>query len=150
MCSSDLLELEVAYRTNDIDSITSGGARLAGATGEMNSLAFMVNGFYDINTGTAFTPYVGLGVGYARVSADGISATGLGFTNGDDDNKFAYQAIAGVAYQLTPEVALTADYRYFATQDPSFRLSSGASVDAEYKTHNVMVGLMLQIGRAHV
>ncbi len=138
------LELEVAYRTNDIDSITSGGARLAGATGEMNSLAFMVNGFYDINTGTAFTPYVGLGVGYARVSADGISATGLGFTNGDDDNKFAYQAIAGVAYQLTPEVALTADYRYFATQDPSFRLSSGASVDAEYKTHNIMVGLMLK------
>ncbi len=138
------LELEVAYRTNEIDSISQGGARLAGATGEMNSLAFMLNGFYDIQTGSAFTPYVGLGLGYARVSADGITTSGGGVTNSDDDNKFAYQAIAGVAYQLTPAVSLTADYRYFATQDPSFRLSNGASVEGEYKTHNVMLGLLLR------
>ncbi|MBM3534579.1 MAG: porin family protein, partial [Alphaproteobacteria bacterium] len=135
------VELEIAHRSNDIDSITSGGARRSGATGEMKSLAAMLNGFFDIDTGTSFTPYVGLGVGYARVSADGITATGLGATNGDDDNVFAYQAMAGISYWFTPSVALTADYRYFATQDPSFRLSNGASVDGEYKTHNVMVGL---------
>ena len=138
------VELEVAYRKNDLDSVTRGGARLGGATGEMSSLALMLNGFYDIDTGTAFTPYLGLGIGYARVSADGLTATGLGATNSDDDNKFAYQAIAGLAYKLTPEVSLTADYRYFATQDPKFRLSNGANVEGEYKTHNVMVGLLLR------
>ena len=138
------LEAEVVHRKNDVDSYTLGGTRLGGAAGEMSSLALMVNGFYDFQTGTAFTPYVGLGVGYARISADGITATGAGVTNSDDDNKFAYQAIAGLAYQLTPEVSLTADYRYFATQDPKFRLSNGSTLESEYKTHNVMVGLMLR------
>lgn len=104
----------------------------------------MVNGFYDFQTGTAFTPYVGLGAGYARVSSNGISATGLGATLDDDDNKFAYQAIAGIAYQITPEVALTADYRYFATQDPKFRASTGTTIETEYKTHNVTLGLLLR------
>jgi len=134
------LEFEVAHRTNDIDTISAGGASLAGATGDMKSLAAMINGFFDIDTGMGFTPYVGLGIGYARVSADGITAAG-GPTNSDEDSKFAYQAIAGLSYWFTPAVALTADYRYFATQDPSFTLSSGASVEGEYKTHNVMVGL---------
>ena len=138
------LEAEVVYRKNDIDTFTVNGARLGGAAGDVSSLALMVNGFYDIQTGTAFTPYVGLGVGYARVSTDGITATGAGATISDDDNKFAYQAIAGLAYQLTPEVSLTADYRYFATQDPKFRVSTGATIETEYKTHNVMVGLMLR------
>ena len=138
------LEAEVVYRKNDVDSYTLGGTRLTGAAGDGSSLALMVNGFYDFNTGTAFTPYVGLGIGYARISADGITATGLGATNSDDDNKFAYQAIAGLAYALTPEVSLTADYRYFATQDPKFRLSNGTTIEGEYKTHNVMVGLMLR------
>ncbi|MBM3508435.1 MAG: porin family protein, partial [Alphaproteobacteria bacterium] len=138
------LEFELAHRTNEIDTISQGGARLAGATGDMKSLAGMINGFFDIATGTNFVPYVGAGLGYARVSADGITATGGGVTNSDDDNVFAYQGIVGASYWFTPEVALTADYRYFATQDPSFRLSNGASVEGEYRTHNVMVGLTIR------
>jgi OOP family OmpA-OmpF porin len=135
------LELEVAYRTNDVDGVTtSAGTRLPGSTGGMNSLAAMVNGLFDFEMGWGLTPYVGLGLGYARVTADGISATGLGGSVDDDDNKFAYQAIAGLSYWFSPAVALTADYRYFATQDPKFGVSGG-SVETEYKTHNVMVGL---------
>jgi outer membrane protein OmpA-like peptidoglycan-associated protein len=135
------LELEIVHRTNEIDSINQGSTRLSGATGDMKSLAAMINGFFDIATGTSFVPYVGAGIGYARVSADGIRTNASTVTNSDDDNVFAYQAIAGISYWFTPDVALTADYRYFATQDPSFRLSNGASVEGEYKTHNVMVGL---------
>lgn len=138
------LEAEVVHRKNDVDNFTSNGTRLTGATGDASTLALMVNGFYDFQTGTAFTPYVGLGAGYARVSSNGISATGLGATLDDDDNKFAYQAIAGIAYQITPEVALTADYRYFATQDPKFRASTGTTIETEYKTHNVTLGLLLR------
>jgi OOP family OmpA-OmpF porin len=137
------LELEVAYRNNDVDSVALGGARLSGAGGSMNSLAVMLNGFFDIQTGTNFVPYIGAGVGYARVTADGITASGLGGSIDEDDSQFAYQGIVGVSYWFSPEVALTVDYRYFATQDPSFR-EGGTSLDTEYKTHNVMAGLTLR------
>jgi len=137
------LELEVAYRDNDVDSVTFAGGRLPGATGSMNSLSAMVNGYFDIETGTNFVPYIGAGIGYSRVTANGITATGLGGTVDEDDSKFAYQGIVGVSYWFSPELALTADYRYFATQDPKFRVGS-STVETEYKTHNVMVGLTLR------
>ena len=138
------LEGEIAYRKNDVDKYTRSGTALGGAAGDVSSLAFMVNALYDIDTGTALTPYIGGGLGIARVSANGVTATGLGFTNSDDDNKFAYQGIVGLSYQLNEAVALTADYRYFATENPKFRLSNGTSASGEYKTHNVFVGLTLR------
>ena len=60
--------------------------------------------------------------------------------------RFAYQAIAGVSYALTERVSLGIEYRYFATTDPSYSDNPGGGgtsrVDAEYKTHNVLVNLI--------
>ena len=54
---------------------------------------------------------------------------------------FAYQLILGVSFASVETLSvetLSVDlqYRYFATDDPEFD-----GVDAEYSTHNFMIGL---------
>jgi outer membrane protein OmpA-like peptidoglycan-associated protein len=134
------LEGEVVYRNNDIDTMSAGGARLSGVSGSANSLAVMLNAYYDIELGWPVVPYVGAGIGWAQINSK-ARATGLGFTIDDDDSKLAYQLIAGASWWLNPSLALTLDYRYFATDDPSFSTSTGSSFSSEYKTHNVALGL---------
>jgi opacity protein-like surface antigen len=82
------------------DDVTSTGINLLG------------NLWYDIETGSGFTPYVGggLGVGYneltSDVSDDKYSATGL-----------VYQLGAGVKVAMTDSLALDLGYRYKVMPD---------------------------------
>jgi opacity protein-like surface antigen len=60
------------------------------------------NLYFDVATGSSFTPYVGAGLGY-------------GWTNlspGADDDGFAYALMAGVAVDLTESIVLDAGYRF--------------------------------------
>jgi len=139
-------ELEFAWRWNNpVDSTESALPALTGiSTGKASSWAVMGNLLYDINTGTGFTPYIGVGAGIAQVRMD------LGGFD-DRDYVFAYQGIAGVAYNITNNLALTLDYRYFATLDPKFDLGgpgalAGSTVEAEYRNHTVMAGLRYSFG----
>ncbi len=131
------MELELGFFSNDVDSVT--GA--ANASGDVDTLKLMGNVLYDFrNTGLPITPYLGLGLGGARVSADGIDP----FSNtriDDSDTAFAYQAIAGASYKLNDRVDLTLDYRFLNVPDVDLRTDAGTGVDAEYATHAVMFGL---------
>ncbi|WP_029008542.1 OmpA family protein [Azospirillum halopraeferens] len=131
-------ELEFNWRwSNDIDKVNGISPGAFGVDGDISSLAFMGNVLYDIETGTGFTPYIGVGAGIARVKLDLDSPAG---SFKDHDWTFAYQGIAGVAYNFTNNLALTADYRYFATLDPKFS-DAGTTIEGEYRNHTVMVGL---------
>jgi len=105
----------------------------------------MLNLLYDIGTGTAFTPYLGLGAGWAFLDAGGVRSLNGNRTVNGSDNKFAYQGIAGVAYGLSDQLKLTLDYRYFATLDPKYSAKTQAgvstSVDSEYSAHSLLLGL---------
>ncbi len=132
-------ELEFAWRwRNTIKNTESGTPALRGLGGKTSSIAFMGNGLYDIKTGTAFTPYIGLGAGVAQVrqSLNGAS---------DKDWVFAYQGIVGASYAVSDAVAVTLDYRYFATLDPSFTLGPVTS-KGEYRNHTVLAGLRYSFG----
>jgi OOP family OmpA-OmpF porin len=137
------LELEMGYRDNDVDGLSG----QTGASGSVNVLSGMLNLLYDIPTGTAFTPYLGVGGGYARVKAEGLGPVAAGpVTVDDSDDVFAYQGIIGVAYGLTQNLKLGLDYRYFATQDPEFGASNGTTVDSEYSAHTVLLALRWEFG----
>ena len=147
------VEGEVAYRRVELDKLkinedgglgaTLGGPSLNGLTtpadGTESALSGMVNLWYDINTGTRFTPYVGGGIGVARISLDKLTVGGVEIAD-DHDHVFAYQLGAGVAYALTPKISLTADYRYFATRDAQLKDISG-DFDSEFRNHSVMGGV---------
>jgi OOP family OmpA-OmpF porin len=137
------LELEAGYRDNDVDGISG----QTGVSGDVNVWSGMLNLLYDVPTGTSFTPYIGAGLGYARVKVDGAGpVNGAAASVDDSDGVFAYQGILGMAYGLTPNLKIALDYRYFATQDPEFGTSAGTDVDSEYAAHTVMLGLRWEFG----
>jgi opacity protein-like surface antigen len=90
-------ELEATYRKNEI----SGGTA--------DSVALMGNGYWDIETGTRVTPYLGAGIGTAYVDID--------TAGGGNGWEFAYQGMAGANVVLNPQWTVGAEYRYFATTE---------------------------------
>jgi opacity protein-like surface antigen len=65
---------------------------------ELSLTTVMANGYLDWANDTSFTPYVGLGAGYA-------------FVDGGNDG-FAIGAAAGVAVDLTNNLAVDVGYRF--------------------------------------
>ncbi len=140
-------EGEVAWRTSEVDSITG---PLAGALvgGDISNLSLMVNAFYDVDTGTMFTPYVGGGIGMAQVQADNINSFYSGTARSiDDENwQFAWQGIVGVAMSLGDGWSVTADYRYFRTMAAEFETNLGENAELENASHNVLFGIRYCFG----
>ena len=134
-------ELEGSVRNNDIKSLKNGVVATPG--GSTRTWGLLANGLYDINTGTAFTPYVGAGIGFGFVEG---KLTGNGATLYDStDVQFAYQGIAGVSYAINQNLALTTDYRYLGTTDAKF---NGGTTPAKVTNgnHTILVGLRWTFG----
>ena len=86
------------------------------ADDNLTVMAILANGFFDLDTGTPFVPFIGIGVGAVNLSVKLFS----------DDEKtkpqfegsgwgFGYQANVGVAYEIVDAVALTLGYKFFGT-----------------------------------
>ena len=143
------LEGEISYRENDLDqvnSVTGGGLVFpaAGALkGDTSALGYMVNGWYDFDTGTNWVPFVGGGIGGATISVDVKSVGGAAIGYDESDTVFAYQAGAGIGYKVTPKVTVGLSYRLFGTLDPEFN-NGVNTVKAEYMSHNFMAGVLVK------
>ena len=139
------LEGEVSYRNNDIDRHVLGGGRLPGSVGSTSALAGMANVLFDFNTGGPVSFYGGGGLGAANVEFDGHGAAAANPVMNDDDTVFAWQAIAGVGFDVAPGWVIDVQYRYFDASDVSLRsfplpdLRRGSSID--YRSHAVTAGL---------
>ena len=83
----------------------------------------------------------GGGIGVANVDFDGHGVTGPGVVMDDDDTVFAWQAIAGVGYEISSNIVLDVQYRYFNASDVSLTSVSGASSSADYESHAVLGGI---------
>lgn len=108
--------------------------------GSMSALSFMANGYYDFDVGMKIKPYIGGGIGFARVSVNDICINGTQLVD-DSDVVFAYQAIGGLGYDPSQNLTAFVEYRYFATLDPSFNASNGGNYDSQFTSHNAMLGL---------
>lgn len=129
------IEGELVHRVSDADDLS--GTNLSG---RVTASGFMFNLLYDFDVSRRFVPYLGLGAGLAVVHFDDISPIG-GSSVDDEDNVFAWQAIAGVAIPLRDRLDLTADYRYFDAGDVDVHTSAGSRLNSEYASHSVMIGL---------
>lgn len=103
---------------------------------EISALNFMLNALYDFNMNMGgFTPYIGAGLGAARVDMD--------FAGGTDDDgwAFAYQFIGGFSFPVSnTALEFFADYRYMRTA--GLELFEGDVQDHdEYISHTVLGGL---------
>ncbi len=136
------VEGEITFRRSGLESLRSAllPSDLAGEIGGYSSgWSFMANTRYRIDTGTAFTPYIGAGVGAAAVNFDvGYAGSGTGTSIGSADTRFAYQGIAGVEYDVGGGLGAGVEYRYFATEGAHDPISgpAGMSVGGEAQSHN--------------
>ncbi|MPY70932.1 MAG: outer membrane beta-barrel protein [Alphaproteobacteria bacterium] len=133
-------ELELGIRDNEVSDVSG-----ASASGDVRSQSIMGNLYYDFDSRSRWTPYVGAGIGLTRIKAAGISPVS-GTSIRDKDTTFGAQAMAGVAYAMTDRLALTLGYRYFMAPDVTWENSAGADVDSDYSTHEVLVGLRFTFG----
>ena len=118
------------------------------ASGRTDIAAGFVNAFYDFDL-TQFdialpvVPYIGAGVGaeywgqqatFGEGVAGAVPVSGNGFA-------FAYQAIAGVAYNLDDNWAVTADFRYIDTPAAEFGNNRPTFVTSDLTSMQALVGV---------
>jgi opacity protein-like surface antigen len=137
-------DLEFAYLTSkfvfDVDPDDGRGDNVE-ADDSLTVMAGMANAWYDLDTGTAWTPYIGIGVGATNLTvqlADGsdeddeyFNGTGWGF---------AYQAGVGVAFEVLDGFSLVAGYQFFGTLETDVT-APGESTDDD-DDHSVSPTLM--------
>lgn len=124
------LEFEFGYKNADMDKISGPGGSLSVSDTEVSVMSFMVNALYDFKTKSAFTPYVGAGLGIlnGELEEQGYEA---------DDTQFGYQLIVGAAYNINKNLAIDLSYRF--QHAPSDFSNEG--VDIEYMSSNIMAGI---------
>ncbi len=145
-------EAEYLYHNQFKYSAVNGTA--AGSTGEFSSKidihTVFANFYYDFKNSTAFTPYVGAGLGVAWINQK-VSSTFTGWAATDNGNRdttnFAWNLGAGVGYSLSDNIVLDLGYRY--TNFGSAKAVSNAANTVTYRakdlnSHEGLLGLRYQ------
>ena len=114
-------EEEYSYRRNNAAEYDATGGGTNGVSGNRHSNSVMTNVIYDFTTGWWITPHIGVGIGAMNVF-DGLKVSRRGVFFNDSSWQFAYQAVAGLRYDINPVLALDLDYRYLATTESTFMI----------------------------
>jgi opacity protein-like surface antigen len=120
------------------------------------STILLLNGYYDIRTGTAFTPYLGVGVGFAvnqltRSSNSADTGPTGPFHVSDRTTRvdFAGAAMAGLTYDINSIVSLDVGYRflYIGGTDVDLAIHGAASDVAvgSISEHQIRAGFRFYI-----
>jgi outer membrane protein OmpA-like peptidoglycan-associated protein len=141
-------ELALDYRRNSIDSISVGTLSTNDLGGRMEAYTLMSNLWYDFKSGEGLLktvhPYLGGGIGPARLGLRGLNLPPLGPVN-NYQTAFAYQLGAGVGFELAPNFTASVDYRFIQTNRANFE-AFGTADDARYRAHTAMLGLRYSFG----
>ena len=116
------------------------------------STILLANAYYDIRTGTAWSPYLGLGVGFAvnqvtrnldysdTAGTDDVASAG----NRTTDVQFAGAAMVGVTYDISTLWALDVNYRFLhiGGSEVSLKPDVASSVAiGDLNEHQIRAGL---------
>lgn len=120
-------------------------------TSNLSALLLLANAYVDLGTYKGITPYIGAGIGGARVKWDDLHNNIDGFDTihkGTENWRFAYAVMAGASYCLTDNLALDAGYRFSHIQGGRMFEFNGAGpgFDKGFNTHEVRTGLRYSFG----
>ncbi|MBN9309382.1 outer membrane beta-barrel protein [Devosia sp.] len=107
--------------------------------GSASTTYLLANVWFDIDTGSGFTPYVGAGIGAGYVSASGTIG-GLAETVDLSGWGWAYQVGAGVKVDVADNIALDLGYRWKSIVDANLE-GGGDDAIATIGSHVVQAGL---------
>jgi opacity protein-like surface antigen len=134
-------EIEVSHNHLGANSHSTNGFVNDGFNSNVSSTYLLGNVWLDWKNGSAFTPYIGGGVGVAFVNFDQFNAGGHGYADGN--SVLAYQLGAGVNFALSEQLSLDVGYRYKATANFNVHDGDGSADfnNAHLGSHNFQVGL---------
>ncbi|MDD2862000.1 MAG: OmpA family protein [Acidiphilium sp.] len=128
-----------------VDDSLYGGTRVHG---NIDTSGALLNGYYDIPTGTNFVPFVGGGVGYMWQKFQHVGLPAPDSQIGGTYGSFAFDVGAGVAYNVpeVPGLALTAQYQYTElTHDRKYN-DYGTVVNVGHSgNHELLIGARYEL-----
>lgn len=88
-------------------------------SGSITNAVFLANGYVDLGTWCHLTPYIGAGVGVAVNQFSGVTDANIanfgqigGAASAHSSTDLAYAFMAGLAYDIGPNLKLDVGYRY--------------------------------------
>ncbi len=118
------LEAAVGYENPNYKYDSSSDASL---------LTVMANGYYDINQGSAYSPYVMAGAGVADVNVSWNPSNGT--------RSFVWQVGAGLGFKVDDNITLDLGYRYIKTEGLE---CPKESADVSLSSQHIMAGIRYQ------
>jgi outer membrane protein OmpA-like peptidoglycan-associated protein len=153
------VEIEGAYRDNDFDSNVFTILTVLGPTvptsvsGTVSGWSAMINAFKDFQTNSVLTPYIGVGAGATgrgmEFQFDPATCSSAVLCSVDDSQtSFAYQAIGGLSFDVTDNLQVFADYRFFAVNNHQYQNQTTGVLarDFDDRNHTIMGGIRLAFG----
>ena len=114
------IEFNYSKATVSTDSftVTSGGSGVTGSITpalEYDVATYMIYGLKDFSNDSKFTPYAGIGAGFATFDADDqiatIAGTAYSFTF-EEESVFSYALKGGISYEVTDNASLFTELGY--------------------------------------
>jgi opacity protein-like surface antigen len=134
------VEAEVSFRRNDLGGTYSTSGTI---DGNLSTFAVMANAWYDFDIGAKVRPYVGGGIGWARMDGDVVLFTDSSAME-QTDSGFAWQIGLGGRYAVGDGVAVGLGYRYFSGPEfASFGAADSSRLDND--SHAVQLELNIDI-----
>ena len=128
-------DLTFSYRPDtDVEATTAGGTAI---TSEVDAMTTMINAYFDMGKFSGVTPYVGAGIGYARLETSDQTGT---VVTGDTSSNFAWAAMLGAAIDLGLGNATRADLGYRFINLGEFQQESDTTYD-DLMVHEIRAGL---------
>ncbi len=130
-------------------------------TGDIESHSVMANAYWDIPLQmTGFQPFIGAGVGWAGNHMKDVSTADGGvflLPEGETSN-FAWQAMGGVSFTVSPQATVDVFYRYFdggklQVEEGTVLFDDGTSAGpytgarGELTAHEIMLSLRWTLGQ---
>ena len=131
----DTVRVEIEYGYRDLKSKLDPSGGIMGKD-KVGLQTYMVNGYYDISTGTIVTPYVGIGLGLADTKIKYQDDEDIFSTS---NTEFAWNLNAGIGIKVSKDIAIDIGYRYLQIKD--YKIDFGLPQDVKSKANEVSVGI---------
>jgi outer membrane autotransporter protein len=130
------LELNGSYRKFDTDKVKAQGQSVSG-NGDATAVVGLFNVYVDpdLDLGVPVHPYLGGGIGGAYVKLDTGDDAPLSID--DEAGAFAWNLAAGLSYDVTEHITLSAGYRYLRFEGVD---TGDVDVD-DITSHEILIGL---------
>lgn len=147
------VEVEAGYRENQVDGLWTADRNNGAGTGtssgaldyEHSTFSVLANAWYDFNV-AGVTPYIGGGIGWADTDLDGTYTGGNIPVLSFSDDGFAWQAGAGINFDISPNMKLGVGYRYFEGPEVTVlapHALNTASGEVESQNHSALLSLTI-------